>query len=223
MEVVVSMVVFVASHVGLAHSPLKAAAIRRFGRVTYLALYSSLSIILLAWVIKSLIQSERTPLWPAPQWSYLFAAVVSCAGFALMGAGAATANPLSVSFRKSTFDAKTPGIVGWTRHPLIWGLTLWGAAHVPANGDWPSVVLFAGAAGFGVLGVTLVERRNKRRFSAAQWDYLTSGRGHLNRDAAIGVIFGLITWSAFLTLHPILFGADPLAILRAQFQIGSNF
>ena len=125
--------------------------------------------------------------------------------------------PLSVAFRKAGFDPDRPGTIGWVRHPLIWGLTLWGLAHIPANGDWPSLVLFAGSAAFGALGVFAVERRLKRRLGDGEWRRLTAGRGHVDRSSLMGAARGLGLWLLLLALHPVLFNADPLAALLAQF------
>ena len=213
MSVLLAMGAFVLSHVAIARTGLKPALIARIGEKAYLAAYSGLSIILLGAVIRSVLAAPRTPLWATPSWSYGFAAVVSLAGFILIGVGALAPNPLSVSFRKSGFTPERPGAVGWVRHPLIWGLTFWGAAHVPANGDWPSLVLFSGSAAFGAVGALAVEKRIRRKFGPSEWRRMTAGRGHIDRQALLGAGAGAALWGVFLALHPILFGVDPLAIL----------
>ena len=216
MEVLIAMGVFIVSHVVVVRTGVKPALIARFGERAYLASYSALSLALLAWVIWALLAAERSLLWPTPGWAYGFALAVSAAGFILIGIGATVPNPLSVSFRKAGFDPDRPGVVGWLRHPLILGLTLWGLAHVPANGDWPSLILFAGSAIFGIVGLFAVERRLKRRLGAAEWRRLTAGRGHLDYRSLLGAALGLALWAAFLAIHPFLFGVDPLAVALAE-------
>ena len=216
MEVLLAMGVFVLSHVMIVRTGVKPALIARFGERIYLASYSALSLALLAWVIRAVSTAERTHVWSTPDWAFGFAVVVSAAGFLLIGVGALVPNPLSVSFRKAGFDPKRPGAIGWLRHPLIWGLTLWGLAHVPANGDWPSLVLFAGSAAFGLIGLFAVERRLKRRLGPEEWQRLAAGRGHLDRRSLLGAAVGLVLWLALLVLHPYLFGVDPLAVWMAQ-------
>ena len=207
------MGVFVLSHIAIARTGVKPALIARIGEKGYLAVYSGLSIILLGAVMRSVLTAPRALFWEAPSWSYGFAAAVSLAGFILIGVGALTPNPLSVSFRKTGFTPERPGAIGWVRHPFIWGLTLWGAAHIPANGDWPSLVLFAGSAAFGAGGVFTVEARMKQKLGPAEWRRMTAGRGHINRQALLGAGGGAALWGASLVLHPVLFGADPLAVL----------
>ncbi len=217
MNVLVAMAVFVLSHVVIARTRLKPALIDRFGERAYLAGYSALSLVLLGWVIGAVLAAERIFLWAPPEWGYGFAGIISLTGFILIGIGALAVNPLSVAFRKAGFDPDRPGVIGWVRHPLIWGLTLWGLAHIPANGDWPSLVLFAGSAAFGAIGVFAIERRLKRRLGQDEWRRLTAGRGHIDRSSLMGAALGLGLWLVFLALHPILFGADPLAGLLAHF------
>lgn len=216
MEVLIAMSVFVLSHIVIARTSLKAALIERLGERTYLAVYSALSLALLGWVISSVLAADRILLWSASAWSFGFAAVTSLLGFILIGIGTLSPNPFSVTLRKTGFDPERPGVVGWVRHPIIWGLTLWGLAHIPANGEWPSLVLFAGSAVFGTVGVFAIERRLKRRSEPNNWQQIATGPGHIDRSSLLGAIIGLALWIAFLTLHPALFGADPLAVLLTQ-------
>ena len=217
MEVVIAMGVFLLSHVAISRTRVKPFLVARFGTRAYLTAYSVLSVALLAWVIVALLQSPRVWLWPSPAWAYPFALVVSAAAFALIGIGAVVRNPLSVAFREEGFDPERPGIVGWIRHPLIWGLGLWGLAHVPANGDWPSLLLFAGSALFALTGARAVEQRKKRRLGAAEWRHLASGSGSLDGAALLGAALGLALWVLLLFLHPLLFGVGPLAITESLF------
>ncbi len=216
MEAVLAMGVFVAAHVAVARTAIKPSLISRVGERGYLAVYSALSLLLLAWVIVAVLRADRTVLWAPPGGAYAFAAVASLIGFVLLGAGAASPNPLSVTFRKTGFDAARPGVIGWVRHPIIWGLSLWGLAHTPANGEWPTLVLFAGSAAFGIVGVRGVERRAKRRLGDAEWARLAAGKGGIDRNAIAGAALGLTAWIGLLHLHPFLFGADPLRVLRGS-------
>ncbi len=209
MEVAIAMAVFLLSHVAIARTRIRPVLIERLGRRGYLTAYSILSVALLAWVIVALLESPRVWLWPTPSWAYPFALVVSAVAFVLIGIGAVVRNPLSVAFRTEGFDPERPGIVGWIRHPLIWGLGLWGFAHIPANGDWPSLLLFAGSALFALLGTRAVDRRKKRQLGVLEWSRLTSGAGTLDRPALLGAGLGLALWAVALALHPVLFGVDP--------------
>lgn len=45
----------------------------------------------------------------------------------------------------------------FVRHPMLIGITLWGAVHLAANGDLASTILFASFLTFSVLDIILVE------------------------------------------------------------------
>jgi len=212
------MAVFVLTHVIIGRTGIKPSLVTRFGSQTYLTLYSTLSLLLLAWVIYAVLTAERVVLWDTPAWSYGFAVLVSAAAFVLIGIGAFSPNPLSVAFRKTGFDPDRPGVVGWVRHPLILGLALWGVAHVPGNGDWPSLVLFGGSMLFGALGVFAVERRMKRRLGMREWLRLARSRGNIDRWMILGTAGGLVLWATSLLLHPVLFGVDPLSLVLGQLR-----
>jgi len=219
MDVLIAMAVFVVSHVVVSRSRIKPMAIEAFGEKAFRAGYSMMSIALLAWVIITMINAERYVFWYPPAWSYPFAAVATLIAFILIGLGSFVPNPLSASFRKKGYDPARPGIVGFIRHPLIWGLTLWGFAHIPANGDWPSLILFAGTALFGTIGARGLSRRYEVRLGTEAWQKLTPAQGHIDMNAVFGAAFGIVLWGVFLLGHAHLFGADPLSILQAQFGI----
>ncbi|MEM1380694.1 MAG: NnrU family protein [Pseudomonadota bacterium] len=210
------MAVFILSHVLLVRARLKEYLIRSVGARLYLIGYSVFSVILFGWVIAELLNAPRVPVWYAGSWAHAFAVLMMLPAFVLIGIGIVTPNPVSVAFRAGCFRADRPGFVGWFRHPLLLGLTLWGAAHVPANGDWPSLILFAGSAVFGAFGMVMLERRYRRKLGAREWDRLTSGAGHVDRAGIVGTMVGIVAWCALLALHPILFGVDPLAFIRMR-------
>ncbi|MEO1595085.1 MAG: NnrU family protein [Pseudomonadota bacterium] len=216
MNVAIAMLVFVASHVVIARTGLKPWITARVGRRGYLFAYSLLSIVLLGWVIVALLAAPRVTLWSAPAWAWGFAAVISLLGFVLMGIGVLAPNPLSVGFRAAGFDPERPGVIGWVRHPLLLGLTLWAVAHVPANGDWPSLVIFGVGALFGLLGIFRVGQRKRHELGPASWASMTAARGHVDMRAVAGALAGTALWAIALLAHSALFGANPLAVLRAQ-------
>ena len=216
MSVVLAMTVFVVSHIVVARSRIRPWLIERIGTRGYIAAYSLMSIALLGWVAATLLQAPRIPLWPAFAWAYPFALVMTAVAFALIGIGVVVPNPLSVSFRKTGFDAARPGVLRWTRHPMLWGMTLWGVAHLPANGDWPSIALFGGAAAFGLAGIVVRERSARKWLGAEGLRRLRGTRGGFAEPAGSGVLFGLLLWLALLISHPFLFGFYPLAVVRGM-------
>ncbi len=98
--------------------------------------------------------------------------------------------------------ASAPGnIKRLLRHPMLTGTIVFSVAHLLANGDLRSIVLFGGIGLWAVVSIILINRRD------GAWQR-PPGVG-VAKDAMtlIGtlVIFGIV-----LFLHPYLFGADPV-------------
>ncbi|MGF1476742.1 MAG: NnrU family protein [Geminicoccaceae bacterium] len=87
------------------------------------------------------------------------------------------------------------------RHPMLTGFALWALAHLLANGDVRSVILFGGLGAWALLEVVLINRREGVwvRPEPGPW---SAELKHL----AIGVGIYLVV----LIVHPYLFGVSPL-------------
>ena len=64
------------------------------------------------------------------------------------------------------------GMIRITRHPIMWGIMLWTAAHIAASGDLRSVVFFGGFLLVALFGTLSLDRRKRTdpnwpRFAAA--------------------------------------------------------
>ena len=214
MEVIIAMKVFVLSHMIVARTKIKPFLIRKIGKTGYTVFYSLLSFVLLGWVIYEVLVSDRILLWATPIWAYYFAALFSLLGFILIGIGFTTHNVLSAAFRKST-EKNHSSFSSIIRHPIILGASLWGIAHIPANGDVQSLFLFGGSAAFGLIGMWLVDKRKQKEMGMDKWQEIATRKGAIDKDTIIGAIAGIISWAAIaLFLHAPLFKADPLILWR---------
>ncbi len=50
------------------------------------------------------------------------------------------------------------------RHPMLWGVVVWAAAHLIVNGDTPSFLLFGGMAAWALVQMLVINR------SASSWE-----------------------------------------------------
>lgn len=84
-------------------------------------------------------------------------------------------------------------------HPALIGVTIWGGAHLLANGDLASIFLFGGLAAWALIKiVSLAFAKQTAQIGAEpapafQWDFAA-------------LILGFITYSTFLMFHGQLFG-----------------
>jgi len=104
--------------------------------------------------------------------------------------------------------ASAPGnIKRLLRHPMLTGTIVFAVAHLLANGDQRSIVLFGGIGLWAVISIVLINRRD----GAWQRPPAVSLAKDAMTFAGTIVIFGIVVF-----LHPYLFGADALPWLRGS-------
>jgi uncharacterized membrane protein len=117
------------------------------------------------------------------------------------------------------------GILKITRHPLMWAVVLWGFAHLLANGDAASVILFGGITFLALIGAAAQQAKKRRQFGS-NWQSFAQQTSFVPLAALWGkrtrLSFGEIGWwrialgfalfALLLWLHPWLFGVNPLPI-----------
>ncbi len=227
-EFLAAIALFLLAHVVPPAPPVRARLVATLGRRAYLALYSLLSLALIAWVVRAAMRAPYLPLWEAAPWHALVPLVLMPIAAWLVVAGLWEANPLSVSLQQARDGDALPPITAVTRHPLLWGLLLWALAHVPPNGDLVSLILFGGMAALAVGGMFVLDRRKRRTIGEQKWRAmagrsglvpfaaLATGRARLEVGAALlwplALAAALYLWF-LLDGHRRLIGPDPLAKL----------
>jgi len=200
----------------------------RLGEGGFIGAYSLLSLLLFAWLIREALLAPYIPLWFAGPWSFWFAIVLVPLALFLLGSGALAPNPLSIAFVTRPYDPAAPGAVAFTRHPILWGLGLWGLAHVPVNGHLVGLILFGCLGVFALIGLSVVESRRRAILGEVEWRALAGatsllpfiailrGRARWPTDpvSLIGEAVGLLLVVVLLAGgHLWLFGRDPLGFL----------
>jgi uncharacterized membrane protein len=224
---VTALAAFLVAHLLPAAPAVRARLVAALGRRSYLALYSLVSLGLLAWVVQAALAADGTTLWAPTAWQWLVPILaMPVAGFLLV-AGLMEANPLSVSLRGGE---ELPAIACVTRHPVLWGFLIWAASHVPANGRLVPVLLFGAMAILSAAGFVLVDRKARKRLGEERWYALAKSSSTLPFAAllagrtrcgswkplatAAAISLALYTWF-LLAGHAWLIGPEPLAGLRA--------
>lgn len=210
-----SLAAFVVAHLVPSAPGMRRRMIERWGRGPYLAVYSVVSLALLALVIATARAADDVTLWdPAPwQWRVPFL-VMPVAAFLLV-AGLVEANPLSISLRAGE---SLPAVAAVTRHPLPWAFLLWALAHIPPNGRVVPVLLFGAMALLALAGFPLLDRKARARLGQERWRTLVAARpggavvARLLGSAALAL--ALYAWFV-MQGHAWLIGPDPLAGLIA--------
>lgn len=130
-------------------------------------------------------------------------------------------NPTAVGAeRMMKADEPARGMVRITRHPFMWGVMLWAAAHILANADAKSTVFFGAFLLLAALGTVLIDRRKRALADWPKFAGLTSNVPFVavaqgrNRVAwhEIGWLrpaIGVALYGVLLVVHPWLFGVRP--------------
>jgi uncharacterized membrane protein len=212
----IATLAFVGGHF-VSNTPLRGALVQTIGERGYLGLYSALAFATLGWMIWAYLRAPLEPLWPGLK---LVPLAVMPAALVLVAAALSGRNPTAV-MQEGALKAAEParGIIRVTRHPMMWGVMLWAAAHVLARGDVASAIFFGGFFVLAALGTVLIDAR-KRAALGADWTRflavtsnvpfgaIASGRNRVvwGEIGWARIVAGLGLYALVLLAHPHLFG-----------------
>ncbi len=224
LDFLVSLGAFIGSHILISRTALRPWLVTRLGMKTYLVLYSSLSIFLLSWLVKAAQAAPRVDLWPCNHALYWFPAFLMPLAFTLLVSGFIVSNPLSIVPKDAPFDHEKPALtVALTRHPILWGFALWSFSHLVVNGEFPLALMFLIFLLFSLVGIFFIDRKRRKDLGDTKWQVLTKNapailfcsrtlwtrQFRLTKQDVVGMIGGLLLYTAFRHLHLWLFGIDP--------------
>jgi uncharacterized membrane protein len=188
---ILGLVVFLGTHAFTMARERRAALIGRLGEGPYKGLYSLLSligIVLIAYGFGQYRAGDWINVWYPPVWTRHLALTLNIFAFIFLAA------------------AYIPGhIKRALKHPMLAAVKIWVLAHLLANGDLGSILLFGSILAWAVMArISAKRRRDEVRDHAgpavepAGW-----------RNDAIAVAVGLVAWFAFARwLHPWLIGVS---------------
>jgi uncharacterized membrane protein len=206
---VAATVAFLATHF-ISSTPLRPALVGAMGEWPYRGLYSLVAAVTLGWMIWAYTGAPREQLWVGFR-SLTF--ILMPLAFMLIACGY-WRNPTMVGAdRLLKSDDPARGTIRITRHPIMWGVILWAAAHILARGDLKGLVFFGG---FLVLAVVGTLSMDSRKTSNPDWPRFAAVTSHVpfvaiaqgrNRIAwrEIGWLrpgIGLVLFFAVLAFHP---------------------
>jgi uncharacterized membrane protein len=216
---IIATLVFLGIHV-LPSTPLRILGVKALGERGYLGLFSLASLAGLAWMSMTYGRAPFDGLWPGLR---LVPVVVTPLAFVLLACGLLSSNP-TVLGQAGALRREDParGIIRITRHPIMWAIMLWAAAHILAIGSLQAAIFFGGLLLLAAAGTTLQDARKAaqlgedwQRFAAltSNVPFLAVALGR-NRVAwrEIGWVqpaIGLVAFAVTLAFHAWLFGVRP--------------
>jgi uncharacterized membrane protein len=185
---ILGLVLFLGMHAVTMKRDLRARLIERLGAGGYKGLYSAVSIlgfVLLIYGYGLQRAAGYTVVWEPPVWTRHLALLLNLPIFILLAVG------------------KRPSwLLSRVKHPMLLAVKIWATAHLLANGDLGSMLLFGGFLAWAVMARISVKRRPEEIARSAAMGKVAFGR----RDI-IAIVAGLALYVVFaLWLHPLLIG-----------------
>ena len=223
-ELVLAVLAFVGSHFALANAPARDWIVARFGEGPFLIVYSVVAAATLAWTVVAYGQAPFIEVWAASAWMLWIPVVVMPIAFVLIVAAYTTANLAALGQDKvATRPDPAPGIMRVTRHPMMWGVSLWALAHAVPNGDAASVILFGAILVLALGGMVMIDVKKRRRLGD-QWERFARATSIVPFAAILGgrarfdwagigwwrVALGLAAYAFFFAVHPWFTGVPAL-------------
>jgi len=218
--------VFLAIHLLIAGTRVRDGITGAIGEGAYLGLFSLASLGAIVWLAiayKAAQRGEDPLLYDlGPGVKHLGIPVVALA-FLLGVQGLFMPNPTSLRQEGSAAKPDTiRGVLRITRHPFLWGVAIWSAFHLSANGDEASVIFFGTFFVLSILGTFSIDAKRRRKMGEA-WAAFAAKTSNIPFAAAItgrnslklGESFGWRFWVAallFVTVlfaHAHIFGVSP--------------
>jgi len=224
---VTAAAVFLAIHLLVAGTRARDVLTRVLGEQIYLGLFSLASIAAIVWLAMAYNTAqaglEDPKLYDLGRGVHDLGIPVIALAFWLGAQGLFSANPTAARQEAAaTRDGTIQGVLRITRHPFLWGVVLWSAFHLAANGDEASVVLFGTFLLLALFGTFSIDAKRKRKMGANWTTFASktsnipfaavlSGRNTLNIAESFGWRFwaALIIFVALLFAHARIFGVSP--------------
>ena len=181
---VAGLALFIVLHLVPSVPPLRAGLVAGMGEKRYRGAFSALAFAGLALIVWGYSAAPFEPVYSPPDWGRQAAMWLAPAALVLFAAANMPTHIRSV-----------------VHHPMLLGLLLWALAHLAANGDLRSLLLFGSLAGFSVVAAVSAVARGKRPPA--------DKAPRLAMDAA-ALASGLVAAAVFAYFHAALFGAPVL-------------
>jgi uncharacterized membrane protein len=213
---------FAGIHLLVAGTAVRGALIRAVGEKPYQGAFSLLSILGLVWLVYAYGGTQPEPLWRVPVALDPLFGVVILVAFIFFAAGLTVKNPTMMGGEGALAqDNAATGFLRITRHPMMWGFTLWSGAHLLKNGDTRSAILFGTLLVVALVGPAQIDKRRAaamgeswRRFASATSNVpfmaIVQGRNSL-KLGELGLwrlALGLGLFGAAFHFHPWITGVS---------------
>lgn len=163
-ELLAAGLFLLASHFGIASTPLRGFLVARIGEGPYRGLFSLIALGAFIWLVIAFNAAPLGPqLWDLGLAGAVAPLVLMPIALLLLVGGLTAPNPTNAGMEKRLEDPDpATGALRITRHPVQWAFGLWAIGHLAANGDLRTVILFGTLAVLSLFGTLLLDSRYRR-------------------------------------------------------------
>ena len=163
--------------------PLRGRLIERVGAQPYQGLFALSIVASIVLMVVGWRATPPVPVYIPPSWGRTLASPLTFVAFILFVASAVTCN-----------------LKRFLRHPQLTGVATWAGAHLLANGESRSLVLFGALGLWSIVAMLLINRRDGawQKPEALPWV-----------EEVKPLAGGTLAWLVLLALHSWLFGVSP--------------
>ncbi|MDH3975597.1 MAG: NnrU family protein [Deltaproteobacteria bacterium] len=223
-NLLIASLFFIFIHLFISGTALRKILLNMMGGTAFKAAFALLSLIGVVWMSVAYGRAPHMELWgdlPAIKPVTAFAMFIA---FLFVVAGVSTASPTAIGGEMLlTGEEPARGILRVTRHPVMWGTSLWGLVHLMANGDGASLIFFGSLLFLSLMGPLLIDRK-RMKLSKRRWDRFAAKtssfpfiailqkRNRLKlKEIGLGrFVGGMVVFSLFLYFHAMLFGVPAI-------------
>jgi uncharacterized membrane protein len=194
---------FVGGHLLLSWPPVRDRIAGITGEAIFSLAYSVLMVLFLGWLIAAYRVAPPLVLYDLGRWVNLVPILTMPFALVLAVLGLASRNPTAVGGARLVAQGLAPrGILTVTRHPFLCGVAIWGFAHLIANGDAASVMLFGGMAVLAVVGMAGIDHKRAMRLGAI-WESFAATTSRVPFAAALAGRVQ-VDWAGIGWLRPLV-------------------
>lgn len=225
-QLLVACIFFLGIHLLVSGTPWRDAIVASIGEGPYAGLFSLASVGGIVWMAASYnaaLRGDNPLLWDLGEGVRHAGALVILLAFLFVVPGLLAPNPTSVGQAGlATRKDIVTGMLRITRHPFLWGVAIWSAFHLSANGDLASAYFFGSFLVLAVLGTLAIDAKRRRR-DPGQWSGFAGQTSNIPFAAILVgrnrlVISELLGWRqavaillflAVMFTHHLVFGVSP--------------
>jgi len=214
---------FLGMHWIISGSPLRTPIVNLIGEKLFKTLFSLSIFVAIGWMAMAYANAPDLPTWGTVVQLKPVSLVLMLLAFLMITTGATDKNPTTLGLVPPD-QVEARGMVRITRNAGLFGLGLWGLAHLIVNGDVASHWLYGTFAFQGLIAPLNMERKYRARYGEA-WTKFTDQTSYIPFAAIIagrnklvirelniwGALTGLALFLLLLWFHQSWFGVSPLS------------